>query len=291
MMLSMSKLLKSSLVVALFATFLFADDESKLLEKYLQSQLDSNPALDNPKVKVVKSVDINDKVKGWKAFIVDIDVVLKRNKKNIHQKTIFFSNGKYAANDIIDLKSGDSIKDSVKPPLTIKYYRDQNLVEGNKDAKHKIVVFSDPLCPFCRRALPDIIKTVRNNPEKFALYYYHLPLPQIHPASVVITKAVVAAELKGEKIDMLKLYTDIQPDDPKKENYIAYRERDPRKILKVFNKVMGTDITLKDLKSKELEKRFNEDLQASEDLLVGGTPTVYFDGKFDKSKKAYKKVK
>ena len=291
MILSMLKLLRNSFVAFAVSSTLYGMDEVSLLQKYIQAQLNANPALQNPKAKVEKNIDISDKIPGWKAYIVDIDVTLKRNKKNIHQKALFFSNGIYATNDIIDLRSGESIKESIKPPVTIKYYKDQNLIAGDKNAKHKIVVFSDPLCPFCRKTIPNIIKDVQKEPNKFALYYYHLPLPQIHPASEVLTKAVVAAELKGQKVDILNLYTKIQPTDPNGKYYVAYRETNPKKILKVFNEVMGTSITPKDLVSKEVQDRFNEDIKASEELLVGGTPTVYFDGKYDKSKKAYKKVK
>ena len=129
------------------------------------------------------------------------------------------------------------------------------------------------------------------DPNKYAVYYYHLPLPRIHPASVTLVQAMKAAELKGEKPDIMKLYTQIQPDNPKKPNYVAYREKDKKKILKVFNKVMGTHVTLKDIESKEVQEHVNKDKKISDDLMVGGTPTVYFNGEYDKSKHKYKNAK
>jgi protein-disulfide isomerase len=190
-----------------------------------------------------------------------------------------------------NLQTGESLKAKVKPKFQQKYYTKQNLLLGMPNAAHKIAVFSDPLCPFCRQLVPSIIKDVQKDPKKFALYYYHLPLPAIHPASVVLVKALVAAELKGEHVDLMKLYTTIQPDSPKKPHYVAYRERNVKKILQVFNEVMHTNIMPQDLQSPEVIARMKNDEQIAEDLMVRGTPTVYLDGKYDRTKRKYKAVK
>jgi len=291
-MLSMSKLLKNSILISsiLYSSILFAEDTNQLISDFLNEQLEDNPAIKSSEVKVVEKKPLK-QIQGWDAYIVDINVVLKRKDKKLHQKSIFFSNGRYLAGDLTDLKSGNPLKDIIKPQFSEKYYKDENLILGNKNAKHKIVVFSDPLCPFCRIYVPRLIKDIKDKPNEFALYYYNLPLVNLHPASIYVVKAELAAELKEHKRDIYKLYTAIQPENPKKDNYISYRERNPKKILKVFNKVMGTNLTLEDLESPEVKKRLQDDIKVSSDLMVGGTPTVYFDGKFDKTKNMYKKVK
>ncbi len=291
MMSLMSKLLKSTILLSsILILSVHADENTELLQEYLTNQLENNPAIKTGEAKVVEKKPLPE-IEGWDAYIVELDVILKRGNKKVHQKSIFFSNGRYLTNDFTDIRTGDSLKDKIKPKFDPKYYFDENRVSGFKDSKHRVAIFSDPLCPFCRRYVPGALKEMMADPQKFAVYYYHLPLPNIHPASVVLVKAMIAAELKGEKPDILKLYTQIQPDNPKRPNYVAYREQNVKKILKVFNKVMGTDLTPKDLKSKEVIERFNRDAKIADDLMVGGTPTVYFDDEFDKFKRKYRSVK
>ncbi len=286
----MSRLLKNTILLSsLFGLTLFADS-TELLQEYLTNQLENNPAIKEGDARVVEKKALPE-IEGWDAYIVDINVILKRGNKKIHQKSIFFSNGKYLTNDFTDIRTGDSLKDKIKPKFDTSFYKDANLVSGSKDSKHKVVIFSDPLCPFCRRYVPGVLKEMMKDPEKYAVYYYHLPLPNIHPASVILVKSEIAAELKGHKADIFKLYADIQPDNPKKPNYIAYREQNTKKILKVFNKVMGTDLKPQDLKSPAVIARFNRDKQIADELMVGGTPTVYVDGEYDKTKRKYKTLK
>ena len=122
---------------------------------------------------------------------------------------------------------------------------------------------------------------MKKHPKKFAIYYYHFPLPSIHPAAVDLVKAATAAELKGHKDVVLNLY----------KVKVDAREKDVNKILTAFNKTMKTDIKPSDLKSVEVLKHFNNDLKTASNLMVNGTPTMFFDGKIDKTKKKYETVK
>ena len=290
MMLSMLRSLKNTMLLSsLITTAIYADQNSDLQE-YLINQIENNPIVKQGDVKIVGKKPLKS-VPGWEAYILDVDVTLKQNNKKIHQKNIIFYNGRYVASDFIDIRSGKSLKDKIKPDFKKSMYDDKNIAVGDKNAVHRIVVFSDPLCPFCRKFVPEVIEDIKKYPKKYVLYHYNLPLTRLHPASEYIVKAEIAAELKGKKIDIYKLYTQIQPEDPKKPNYIAYSESDPKKVLAVFNKVFGTNITLQDLSSPEVLKRYNKEKQLSDELLVAGTPTFYFDEKFDRSRKAYKKVK
>ncbi len=288
---SMSKLLRNAILLSsLSATGLFAANKVALVEEYLTNQLENNPAVKEGHVKVVDDKPLKE-IPGWHAYIVDFDAVLKPGKKHIHQKNIFFSNGRYITADFADMRTGDSLKDKIKPKFEHKFYTDDRLISGTPSSKYKVALFSDPLCPFCRRYIPGVLKDMMKDPKKYAIYYYHLPLPRIHPASVVLAKAMIAAQLKGHKPDMMKLYTLIQPEDPKKPHYIAYRERDPKKILKVFNEVMGTNLTPADLNSPDVKKRMKEDEKIATELMVGGTPTVYFNDEYDRTKYRYKSAK
>jgi hypothetical protein len=120
---------------------------------------------------------------------------------------------------------------------------------------------------------------MKKYPNKFAIYYFHFPLEALHPASVTLTQAAVIAEREGVKDVVLKLYN----------VKIGAREKNKEKILQAFNKTLHTHITLDQL--QQAKKVLKEDADIANDEMVQGTPTVFFDGKLDKTKKLYKKAK
>ena len=274
----MWKLLATTLLLSSLA---YAQSASDNVVDFLEDQFSSNERLKSVDVEVDSVVPIKE-VKGWNAYIVDVKAVLKqRPKKIINQKMIWFSNGDVITKDLVDLKSGQNLLEVVKPQFKDTYYRPENLIYGNKDAAHKIVIFSDPLCPFCKGFVPGALQNLKKEPNKFAVYYYHFPLLRLHPASGTLVKAAVAAELQGVKNVILRLYTvKINP-----------REKDVNKILAAFNKVEGTKITVADINSEAVKKQTKNDVDVARDLMVAGTPTVYLDGKIDNTKKKYLKVK
>ena len=272
------KLLATALLLSSAA---YAQSTSETVEDFLEEQFMGNSRIKNVDAHVDSVVPLKE-VKGWNGYIVDVKAVLKKNPKNvIEQKMIWFSNGNVITKDLVSIQSGKNLRDEIKPQFKDEYYRDENLIYGNKDAKHKIVIFSDPLCPFCKGFVPGALQNLKKEPNKFAVYYYHFPLLRLHPASATLVKAAAAAEQKGVKDVVLTLYTvKINP-----------RERDPQKILDAFNKVEGTHLTLADINTDAVKKQTENDLKVARDLMVGGTPTVYLDGKMDPTKKKYLKVK
>ncbi len=274
----MWKLLATTLLLSSLA---YAQSASDNVSDFLEDQFSSNERLKSVDVKIDSVVPVKE-VKGWNAYIVDVKAVLKqRPKKTINQKMIWFSNGDVITKDLVDLKSGQNLLEVVKPQFKDAYYRSENLIYGNKDAEHKIVIFSDPLCPFCKGFVPGALQNLKKEPNKFAVYYYHFPLLRLHPASGTLVKAAVAAELQGVKNVILRLYTvKVNP-----------REKDVNKILAAFNKVEGTNITVADINSEAVKKQTKNDVDVARDLMVAGTPTVYLDGKIDNTKKKYLKVK
>ncbi len=276
-MLSMLKLLATTL---LLSSLLNASTQEEV-EKFLEKSFKGNPNIVTLKVKVTQTFPIK-QVQGWNAYVASVNATVKAKPKNrqVKQKMIWFSNGSIMTQDFIDMKTGKSLKELIAPEFKASYYKKENLIYGNADATHKVAIFSAPQCPFCKTFVPEAINTMKKQPKKYAIYYYHFPLPALHPAAVELVKAAVAAELQGKKDVVLKLYTvEVSPN-----------ERDVKKILKAFNKTMGTKITPADLKSKEVLKYIGSDANIADVLMVGGTPTMYFDGKVDKSKRKFKDV-
>lgn len=276
-MLSTLKLLSATLLVS---TVLSANTNDKV-EDFLEESFSKNPNVKELDVHVVDSISLQ-KPRGWKGLIVDVKATLHtpREDKKIKQKMVWFSNGEVIAKELLDLETGLSLRDSVTPSFHTEYYKKENLIYGDINAKHKVVLFSDPLCPFCRKFVPEAIRYMKKYPHKFAIYYFHFPLDSIHPASVALTKAAVAAELQGVKDVTLKLYN-VQ---------VNAREKNITKILKAFNDVMNTNLKASDLEQPKVLEHTQADMDIATDMMVRGTPTMFFDSKLDKTKRKYKEV-
>ena len=268
-----SKILSLSVILS---ASLFANDSTVVdFEKKRVAQ--------NPNVKV-KDVKVNVKkdlpLAGWNGYILDVEAIVQ--EKSLKVKDILFSNGDYIALDLIDAKTGKSLKDLVTPNLTSNYYDKTKLIAGNHNAKDKIVVFSDPLCPFCMEYIPEVINYVNKNSDSIALYYYAFPLVQIHPASEALSKIIEVAKNKGVKDIELKAYkTDW-------ETYFSPKENDVKKILEAFNKELKTNIKLEEIASKDINEKLSKDMSMGEEVMVTGTPTIFVNGVKDTTRELYK---
>ncbi|MFW2568572.1 DsbA family protein [Aliarcobacter butzleri] len=268
-----SKILSLSVILS---ASLFANDSTVVdFEKKRVAQ--------NPNVKV-KDVKVNVKkdlpLAGWNGYILDVEAIVQ--EKSLKVKDILFSNGDYIALDLIDAKTGKSLKDLVTPNLTSNYYDKTKLIAGNHNAKDKIVVFSDPLCPFCMEYIPEVINYVNKNSDSIALYYYAFPLVQIHPASEALSKIIEVAKNKGIKNIELKAY------ETDWEAYFSPKENDEKKILEAFNKELKTNIKLEEIASKDINEKLSKDMSMGEEVMVTGTPTIFVNGVKDTTRELYK---
>jgi protein-disulfide isomerase len=120
---------------------------------------------------------------------------------------------------------------------------------------------------------------INHNPEKYALYYYHFPLVKIHPASDVTTRAMHILQKRGDITDMLKLY----------HLPIEATETNTDKILEAIKKKTGVTITKEEINSPETIEAINFDKSMARRLQVTSTPTIFIDGQWDSTRKAYKR--
>lgn len=239
----------------------------------------------NPHIKI-KSIDIVEKralkePKGWEAYFIEFKLTLKRGKKSIDidENDILFADANYISPDLIDVNTNRSLKRVLSPSVKPEFYDDKHLLFGSKNAKHKLLVFSDPNCPFCKDYVPSIMEAARKYPDTFALYYYHLPLTRIHPGSLTLCKAMILLQKEGKKDLIEKIYkTDFN-----------YRETNETKILDEINKKLNLHLTSKDINQDWIKKELENDMLVSKKLFVKGTPTVYLDGKKDPTVEEYKK--
>lgn len=254
-------------------------NQKRILE-YVKRAISVNRdyALKGIRIRQVK--DVKD-LPGWKVYFLDIDLKIKKQQgKEITVHDKIFSNGKYIVRDFINIVNRSSLKDKLVPDMDKSYYRKDHLVYGRESAPNKIVVFSDPICPFCQGYLPGLLKAAKENPDKIALYYYHFPLIMLHKEAPTIIKAAMVAEKRGMKDVMEKVYA-------QKFNLDT---ADEKKILEAFNKAMGTQITSKDIHAKDIEARYAFDKEMADKMMISGTPTVYVNGKKDFSRRKYQEI-
>jgi len=277
----MSLMLKLLTTTLLLSSLVNASTISKQVEKYLDNEFGDNPRISKLEVKVIQETPLKE-LKGWSTYIVDVKAVLKdKPSQTIKQKMIWFSNGIVITKALANIKTAESYTDMVKPDFQKSYYSVANLISGSKNSKHRVAIFSDPLCPFCKDFAPGAIKYMKKQPEKFAVYYYHYPILRIHPASAIIIRAAVVAEKQGFKDVSVKMYA-IKVDP---------REKDVAKILTAFNKVIGSKVTQKEIMEKDVAAHIAHDEEIAKNVFVNGTPTIYMDDKIDKTRKLYKTIK
>lgn len=276
----MSLMLKLSSTLLLSASLMAATDAEVIT--FLKNGIGGNPNITN------LQIDVNGKknlpsMSGWQAYFMNIEADVKQGSdiRHINQNGTYFVNGNVIAPELINLKTGERYNDTVSPDFSNAFYTKINRISGEANAPQKVAIFSDPLCPFCRRYVPDAIAYMAKYPKTFAVYYYHYPLAGLHPAAVTLTKAAIAAEQNGVDNVVLGLY----------KVDINASEKNEQKILSAFNKTFGTKIDSDDIRRPSVLKQFEFDQNVAQSMMVSGTPTVFFNGQKDPSKTKYKDVK
>ncbi len=275
----MSKLLSVTLLATLS---LSANSNEAKVKDFIQNHMVKSPSVKVSAVDIVGKKSL-DTPKGWDVYFVNIHAEVKKSPTVTDKVTVpetLFVKDNFMAPTLIDMETGKDYKNILKPELKPDVYNDKHLVAGNKDAKHKIVIFSDPKCPFCQEKVPEIYKAVKENPKVFALYYYHFPLLRLHPASDVLTRVMLIEQKKGHFDNAMKAY---------KLKNVNFRERNATKILAEVKKEMGISLTEKDLDAKDISDELKLDTDMGTKALVSGTPTVFIDGKWDRTRDEYKK--
>jgi len=271
-MLSTWRLLSVSLLAA--AALYGATPEE--IVKFVKRGLSANPDVKVHNVEVIEKQPVYG-LEDWEAYIVRFE--LEVGDRNITNTDILFAKDRYVAPDILDVRTNRSLKSRVVLSVDERFYDEAHRIYGDPDAKHKIVVFSDPLCPFCREVVPELFEVAKKYPKTFALYYYHLPIQTLHPASVPLAKAIIYLKSQGKKELIEKIYqVEFDPE-----------EQDEAKVIAELNKKLGLDLRVEQINQPHIVRELQEDMQKAHELMVRGTPTLFFDGRYDLRREEYKK--
>ena len=273
----MSKLLSLAVITTLSLSAASDKDDVK---SYIKNYMVKNDQVTVTSVDIIDIKPIDD-LKGWEVYFVNIHANVRKSKTVFDKVTVpetLFVKESMTAPTLINMETGEDYKKTMKPELSSKIYNAKHLIAGNKNAKHKLVIFSDPQCPFCQTIVPEVYEAVKANPDTFALYYYHLPLLRIHPVSDIISRAMLVEQNKGNNEKMIEMYAfKVDP-----------REVNATKVLGDLNKQYKLNITEEQINTEEISKEVLFDKDMATKSMVSGTPTIYLDGKWDPSRTKYK---
>ncbi|SFV53664.1 hypothetical protein MNB_SV-14-26 [hydrothermal vent metagenome] len=230
------------------------------------------------KIETISSYTIKN-THGWEVYFLSLNVNMKLGKvtRNRTINQVVFTKGNKISFSLKD-KSGKDYKNILKPKVPVEAYDDEHLLVGNRDAKHKLLVFSDPFCPYCQEIVPTLIDDVKANPKTFALYYYHLPLLRIHPASDTATRAMLIFQKRGDLKHLKDMY----------HLLVNPREINADVVLKAIKEKTGIQIKRVDIYSDEINNRLKRDRKLKKRLMLTGTPTIFLDGLWDATRFKYK---
>ena len=273
----MSKLLSLAVITTLSLSAASDEDDIK---SYIKNHMVKSDQVTVTSVDIIDKKPIDD-LKGWEVYFVNIHANVRKSKTVFDKVTVpetLFVKESMTAPTLINMETGEDYKKTMKPELSSKIYNAKHLIAGNKNAKHKLVIFSDPQCPFCQTIVPEVYEAVKANPDTFALYYYHFPLLRIHPVSDIISRAMLVEQNKGNNEKMIEMYAfKVDP-----------REVNATKVLGDLNKQYELNITEEQINTEEISKEVLFDKDMATKSMVSGTPTIYLDGKWDPSRTKYK---
>ncbi len=148
----------------------------------------------------------------------------------------------------------------------------QEHVSGNPNAPITIVEYSDFECPYCANVYPFFKQIVAEYPDDVRFVYRHFPLRAIHDHAQLAAQASEAAALQGKFWDMHDAIFNTQAQWVKEQDPEAFFIR-----LAVSLSLDEAQFT-KDLTSKEVMAKVNEDAASAAALRLSGTPTTFING-------------
>lgn len=266
-------------IVALSSSTLANEAMDTKVRAFLQKAIASNEGYKLDHISILKKEPLSTP-KGWHVYFMRLDLTLvKQENKKVSVNDILFTDGQTISKDLLDINNGKSLKQGLSLDLDAKAYTKEHLLAGSMDAPHKLVIFSDPLCPFCMDFVPEVIVDVQKHPKTFALFYYHLPL-SIHPAAPGLIRTMLVAQEKGMKDVVKRVYDEV----------FDLKKADDMAILKAFNEAFKTTITPAEITQPHIIKRLKADQEFASNLMINSTPTLYVNGKKAEDKRSYRNL-
>ena len=268
------KILLGILLLSLQANAVDDNGVRHYIKKYMEKKTNSTVN----SIETISSYEISG-TNGWEIYFLSLDMNIKLGstyeKRTVPQ--VVFTKGNKITFSLKD-QYEQSYAKLLKPKVPAEAYDNKHFLAGSKNAAHKVLVLSDPFCPYCQEIVPELISMAQKHPETFGLYYYHLPLLKIHPASDVTTKVMHLLHERGDVENVKALYHLLI--DPKETNV--------NKILSAIRQKTGVNFTAREINSRKVKAALEFDKEMKKRLMVTGTPTIFIDDVWDPTRMRYK---
>lgn len=156
--------------------------------------------------------------------------------------------------------------------LRLPDIRDDAISVGPKDAKMKVIEFSDFQCPYCKAFHKDLAKILKEYQGKILFVYKHLPL-SFHAQA---ENAALAAECADEQ-GKFSAYADYL--FAKQDDWGKSSGTQKFKDYAWYLKLNGRDFSVC-LDSKKYLGKMNADKDEAADFSITGTPGTFVNGTF-----------
>ncbi len=145
-------------------------------------------------------------------------------------------------------------------------YRDDAPYIGKKDAKVKVVIFSDYLCPGCK----NINTTLKEIADKYGdkIVVYHRTY-LIHNAAEPMSRAAEAASLQGKFKEANDLI------------FNNYQNADEKGLAKIADDLgLNKSKFTQDMSSEKIKNNVAKDSEDAVSLGLQGTPSIFVNGTY-----------
>jgi protein-disulfide isomerase len=134
---------------------------------------------------------------------------------------------------------------------------------GPENAKAKVVVFSDYLCPYCKQAHDIISSILAKYPDDVSLTQRNFI---IHDTSIILAKAAEAANIQGKYKEM-------------NDALFSKTVETTEDAVVTLAKELGLDIDKfkSDLNSDAVKNKIEKDNSDAQAMGLGGTPSVFLN--------------
>ena len=144
---------------------------------------------------------------------------------------------------------------------------DGSPVKGPESAAVTIVEFADFECPHCAEVAPMLDKVVEGNKNNIRIVFKFYPLPA-HLHADIAARAAVAAMNQGKFWEMHHALF-------KNQRHLEQTDLDS------YAKELGVEVSRfhADIQAAATADRIAKDKKLGEDLQIGGTPTIFINGR------------
>jgi cyclophilin family peptidyl-prolyl cis-trans isomerase/predicted DsbA family dithiol-disulfide isomerase len=159
-------------------------------------------------------------------------------------------------------------------PYPLNIVADDHML-GKADAPVTIIEYGDFQCPACAQLHPSLKATMQQISDTARLVFRHFPLAQTHDKAIVASRAAEAASMQDKFWEMHDLLYS------KQGEWSARPVAEITNTLKTYAQDLKLDVAKfeQDLANADVAARVERDMNSGEASQVGGTPTLFFEGR------------